>query len=491
MNSPSSAADLAQMFDLAPVSLWLEDYSALRDLLEAWRAQGVLDLGAFLRQDVSRIQRCASSIRVLQVNQQTLRLLAAARLDELTARLGEVFRGDMTDNFVDELCELWNGATGFSNQSVNYALDGRRIDVQVQARILPGHEKTWSRVLVSLQDITERVQAMQRASDGEHYARQLFELSPVSLWVEDFSAIRQLMDDLRQRGISDFATFIKVHPEFVTRCMQEIRVIDVNQQTLRMFGAASKADLLGQLPSVFRDEMQESFGDQLLDLWQGKLVQQREVLNYSLSGEPIHIHLQFAVHQAHEARWDLVQVSLVDITARKKAEAYLEYLGKHDVLTGLRNRAFFNEELNRLSRKGPWPVSLLLLDLNGLKTLNDEQGHGAGDAMLRRAGEVLRESVDAPAVAARVGGDEFVVLLPGSDESGATTMRERILSVLVLNNQFYPGQTLSLAIGAATCQAGQSLDLALQSADQRMYQDKERYYSEQAIDRRRNSVSGA
>jgi len=209
------------------------------------------------------------------------------------------------------------------------------------------------------------------------------------------------------------------------------------------------------------------------------------VLNYALSGEPIHIHLQLAVHQSHEARWDLVQVSLVDITARKKAEAYLEYLGKHDVLTGLRNRAFFNEELNRLSRKGPWPVSLLLLDLNGLKWLNDEQGHGAGDTMLRRAGEVLREAIDAPNVAARVGGDEFVVLLPGMDEHGATTTRERILSVLAMNNQFYPGQTLSLAIGAATCQAGQSLDLALQSADQRMYQDKERHYNEQTLDRRR------
>jgi len=490
MKTPSSAADLAQMFDLAPVSLWLEDYSALRELLETWRAEGVTDLGAFLRADASRTQRCAASIKVLQVNQHTLRLLAATRLDELTARLGEVFRDDMADNFVDELCELWGGATGFSNQSVNYALDGRRIDVQVQARILPGHEQTWSRVLVSLEDITERVQALQRASQGERYAMQLFELSPVSLWVEDFSAIRQLMDELRQRGISDFATFIKVHPEFVTRCMQEIRVVDVNQQTLKMFGAASKAELLSQLPTVFRDEMQESFADQLTDLWQGKLVQQREVLNYALSGEPIHIHLQLAVHQDHEARWDLVQVSLVDITARKKAEAYLEYLGKHDVLTGLRNRAFFHEEMNRLSRKGPWPVSLLLLDLNGLKGLNDELGHAAGDAMLRRAGEVLRKAVDAPGVAARVGGDEFVVLLPGADEHGAAVARERILSVLALNNQFYPGQMLSLAMGIATCAAGKSLDLALQSADQRMYQDKERYYSECAIDRRRSPPAG-
>ena len=88
---------------------------------------------------------------------------------------------------------------------------------------------------------------MQRS---ERYARGLFEHSPVSLWVEDFSVIKRLMDEVRHQGIRDFKTFIKVHPEFVTRCMKEIRVIDVNQQTLQMLGAQSKAELLNQISRV-------------------------------------------------------------------------------------------------------------------------------------------------------------------------------------------------------------------------------------------------
>src|SRR6202012_6233426 len=84
-----------------------------------------------------------------------------------------------------------------------------------------------------------------------------------------------------------------------------------------------------------------------------------------------------------------VQVALTDITARKKAEAYLEYLGTHDVLTRTLNRSFFVDELNRLDRKGPKPVTVIIADLNGLKTANDELGHGVGDALLRRAGEVF------------------------------------------------------------------------------------------------------
>ncbi|KAF1046088.1 sensor domain-containing diguanylate cyclase [Xylophilus sp.] len=482
--SVSSAADFEHTFDLAPVSLWLEDYSALKALFDRWRAEGVADLRAHLAGDPARLAESTAAIRVLQVNQRTLDLFAAPDQAALLGSLDRVFRDDMYDGVGEEWMALWEGRTVFSNQTVNYALDGRRLDVIVRGRVLPGHEARWDRVLVSVEDVTAQQAALRRVTDSEQYARGLFEQSPVSLWVEDFSAVRQLLDEVRRNGIADFQTFLKVHPSFITRCMQEIRVIDVNRQTLEMFGAPSKERLLGGLREVFRDEMHDSFAEQLVDLWSGRTVQQREVVNYALTGDRIHIHMQFSVLPGHEARWDLVLVSLVDITARKKAEAYLEYLGKHDVLTQLRNRAYYAEEINRLMRKGPWPVAVLAIDLNGLKAVNDEQGHAAGDAMLRRVGEVLGKAVDAPACAARVGGDEFAILLPGTDERGAQAMRERIESLLELNNQFYTGATLSLAIGIAVCPAGSPLEAALQRADEAMYGEKLRHYRESGRHRR-------
>ncbi|MES2183522.1 MAG: GGDEF domain-containing protein [Pseudomonadota bacterium] len=475
----SLSNDFEHMFDLAPVSLWLEDYSGLQRQFDVWRAEGVTDLRAHLAADPARVQACMGQLQVIRVNQRTLELFAAASQQELVDRLGEVFRGDMAHNVISELCQLWDGHSGFDNQTVNYTLDGKRLDVQVRMRMLPGHEATWDRALVSLDDITARVRAERQTALSEKYARGLFDHSPVSLWVEDFSAVKRLIDEVRRQGITDFGTFVKVHPEFVTRCMQEIRVIDVNRETLRMFGAASKDELLRDIAKVFRGEMQESFTEQLRDLWDGKTLQQREVVNYSLTGELVNIHMQFAVLEERLSTWDLVLVSLVDITARKKAEAYLEYLGKHDVLTQLRNRAYYTEELNRISRKGPWPLSILAIDMNGLKQINDEHGHGAGDALLRRIGEVLGKAVDTPAAAARIGGDEFAVLLPATDERGAEHMKERILSILELNNQFYAGQTghlLSIAIGIASCTAGDQIEAALSRADQAMYQEKTRYY---------------
>ena len=476
--------DYEEMFELAPVSLWLEDYSGLRALFERWRADGVRDLRAWLNADRARVAECSRQLQVLRVNRRTLELYGATDTQHLVANLDRVFRDAMLESHIDELVALWDGQPRFSSQTVNYSLAGERLDILVHGAVLPGHEADWRRVLVSIEDISAR-------SRAERYAQGLFADSPVSLWVEDFSSIKRLLDDLRARGIDDFRVFTQVHPEFVVRCMQEIRVIDVNRRTLEMFRAPDKASLLAGIDQVFRDEMVPAFTEQLIDLWHGKLMQQREVINYRLDGELINVLLQFSVLPGAEQDWSLVQVALIDITARKKAEAYLEYLGKHDVLTQLRNRAFFEDELNRLERKGPWPITVLAIDLNRLKQTNDQSGHAAGDALLRRAGEVLNALIEKPHYAARIGGDEFALLLPGMDEHGGAAMIEAIQKLAEINNQFYPGSALSFSMGAATGQPGERLEAVAKRADLAMFEQKRAHYSQAMQARRARHASSA
>lgn len=392
---------------------------------------------------------------MLHVNRRTLEFFEARDLAHLVAHLDRVFRDDMHDQHLEELLQLWEGVTRHSSQTVNYTLSGRRLDIALNAFVLPGHEETWNRVLFSVEDLSDRLHA------SEQYGRGLFAHFPVSLWVEDFSAVRSLLSMLRGQGISDFSTFLRVHPEFIDRCMQEICVLDVNQQTLSMVGASDKTHLLRNLRHVFRDDMRVHFAKQLIDLWNGKLTMQREVINYSLDGRPINAHMQFAVMPGHEDDWPMVLVSLTDITARKKAEAYLEYLGNHDVLTGLRNRTFFADEINRLDRKDAWPVSVIMLDLNGLKAVNDELGHAAG--------EVLGKTVDKTQVAARVGGDEFVLLLPDTDASGAQALSQHLLELIDLNSQFHQSPRLSFSMGIATSMVDERLEAAVKCPDQQVY----------------------
>jgi diguanylate cyclase (GGDEF)-like protein len=478
-----SALTLAS-FEHAPVSLWLEDYSALKSLFETWRAEGVRDLRAYLQSDPARITACTATIKVVAVNHRTLELFEAPDQQTLIRNLPRVFRDDMLAGHVEELVQLWNGAQNFLGHSVNYTLGDKRLDIEIRGVILPGHSHDWARVLVVIDDVTKREEARRALSARTAYADGLFEHSPVSLWVEDFSAIKVLLDDLKARDIVDFRVFTDVHPEFIERCMSEIRVIDVNQRTLDLFYAVTKQDLLSRLGDVFRDDMRGAFREQLVDLWHGKLFQLREVVNYRLDGEVLHLLLQFSVLPGHEDDWELVQIALTDITARKKAEAYLEYLGTHDVLTQLNNRTYYTDELARLQRRRVYPVTVVIIDVNGLKTVNDNLGHSAGDALLRRAGEVLAKAIDKPCSVARIGGDEFAVLMPGLDVEAGEKLRAGIENLVVLNNQFYAPVVLELAMGIATSEPGELLEATIKRADQCLLEMKRFYYAEQGRSRR-------
>jgi len=329
---------------------------------------------------------------------------------------------------------------------------------------------------LTTEDVTARESARRAEIAQRSYAEGIFENSPVSLWIEDFSQIKRLIDTIRGRGITDFRTFMDVHPEFVRQCMSEIRVLDVNRATLDLFCASDRSQLLQRITEIFRDEMEKPFREQLMELWNGNLHHHREVINYALDGAERHILLHFSVFPGHEEDWSRVQVALADITARKKAEAYLEYLGKHDVLTKLYNRAFYSEELSRLERKSLRPVAVIMIDLNGLKQANDECGHDAGDSLLRRFGEILNSAISLPNHACRIGGDEFAVLMPGADARAAGAVLETINELLRINNQFYSSMPLSISCGIGTSDLGDAIEAVVKRADARMYEAKREHY---------------
>jgi len=115
-----------------------------------------------------------------------------------------------------------------------------------------------------------------------------------------------------------------------------------------------------------------------------------------------------------------------DVTHRKETEERLRYLSFHDSLTGLYNRAFFEEEIRRMDKKGLYPIGVVMLDVNGLKMVNDVFGHQSGDALLCTVSERLQQSVRQEDVVARWGGDELVVLMPETDRQETETAAKRI-----------------------------------------------------------------
>ncbi len=154
MESRPAAPDY---FDLAPVSLWLVDYSGLKTLFGQWRAQGVVDLAAFLKVQPQHTIECWAVTRVLRVNQRTLDLFGASSLEQLRQNEQLVLHSGDPAEATYALVEWWNllpGQREIESISVHHTLDGRRLDGRIHATLLPGHEDDWAQVLLSIEDVS-------------------------------------------------------------------------------------------------------------------------------------------------------------------------------------------------------------------------------------------------------------------------------------------------------------------------------------------------
>jgi len=160
-----------------------------------------------------------------------------------------------------------------------------------------------------------------------------------------------------------------------------------------------------------------------------------------------------------------------DFTDKREKQRQVEYLSFHDYLTGLYNRRYYEDSLDRLDTLRNWPLSILVIDINGLKLTNDAYGHATGDQLIRTVADILRRSCRADDIIARTGGDEFVIILPQSGSEQASHVRQRIIRAAAHTR--LESVIISMAVGyAIKTEAGQDIHDVQKEADNQMYKDK-------------------
>jgi diguanylate cyclase (GGDEF)-like protein/PAS domain S-box-containing protein len=165
--------------------------------------------------------------------------------------------------------------------------------------------------------------------------------------------------------------------------------------------------------------------------------------------------------------------TLRDVTERKIIEEKLAFLSMRDPLTGLYNRFFFEEEMRRFGGGRFDPVGIAMCDVDGLKLVNDILGHQAGDEFLLTVSKILREAFRESDVVARVGGDEFAILLPNTSLADVEMISGRLEGYIERFNKDHRTIPVSLSIGYAV-KIGPSPDMSevYRKSDDNMYKDK-------------------
>lgn len=266
---------------------------------------------------------------------------------------------------------------------------------------------------------------------------------------------------------------VEAIPDMLFRYDREGRYLDAQVKDANMLHPATREIYKeGNLIGLYAKDVLPASTSDLIIKMIDKAIESGELqvaeYNYTCGEEIQHFEARLVATENREV------VSIVrDITEQKRNEEELKYLSLHDSLTGLYNRAYFESELIRLEGSRYYPIAIISADLDGLKLINDTLGHKEGDRFLIAGAAVLRNALRSSDILARVGGDEFALILPQADRPVGEEIVQRIHERVQAYNLQQKGMPLSISAGLAISEGNnQSLEETYRTADSLMYKDK-------------------
>jgi diguanylate cyclase (GGDEF)-like protein/PAS domain S-box-containing protein len=252
-----------------------------------------------------------------------------------------------------------------------------------------------------------------------------------------------------------------------------------NPAAERLFGYPAQ-EAIGALATMLVPPDQLAEDQRLLGLaLAAEAVDPWETLRRRRDGELVDVSV--ALSPIRDANGKVAGVSVIarDVTERRRFETQLRYLADHDALTTLANRRRFEEELDRAvthAQRYGGGGAVLVLDLDNFKHVNDTLGHGAGDQLLRGIATLLRSRMRSTDLLARIGGDEFAVLLPHASAEEATTVARLLVTAVRRHGVVLDGQQVRATTSVGACAFDSTTEDAeelLACADAAMYEAKD------------------
>lgn len=349
------------------------------------------------------------------------------------------------------------------------------LERQGAVKLLGVPSAIWLGVPLTIEGKTIGAMVVQHYTNPEAYSeREQHILEFVSSQIALAISRKQAEEALRQRE-QEYQTLVDNSPDAITRLDLEGRFQYVNPAQAELIGLPPQEIIGRNIRDLIKPEDQKTgilFDQQVMKIIEDPREQFIEFQTLTSQGLRW-LQSREVPEFADDGSIESVLVVTRDITERKQMEERLRYLTIHDTLTGLYNRTYFEEELSRLERGREFPASIIMLDTDDLKETNDGLGHAAGDALLKRVAQVLTTAFRAEDVVARIGGDEFAVLLPRTGTKAAEDALCRVKRLLHEHNSALDSNPLQLSFGVSTAEYRGSLSDVLKDADKKMYAEKQ------------------
>jgi len=352
--------------------------------------------------------------------------------------------------------------------------DGSFVDVEILGEPI-FIDRQLQGVLGLYRDITAEKEAREKLEASEERFRSLFKESPVALRLEDLSAMRRKLVIIQKTLGIALDKYFAAQPKEVTKLLSLAKIIAANDAALSLFQAQCLEDLQNHIGLILSKESMHDASEIIISLASGETSIEQELTYKALDGNIKHVITRLTILPGHESDWSRVLFSSIDITDRKQAEKRMAYISLHDMMTGLYNRVFFDEELSRLEKSRIRPVTILVADMDNLKYINDSYGHKAGDIALQNIASILKGCFREEDILARIGGDEFAIILPQMTSEAIPPMISRIMAKIARHNsECDHEENIGLSLGYCTAQKNESLMETFKIADREMYKQKEK-----------------
>ncbi len=284
---------------------------------------------------------------------------------------------------------------------------------------------------------------------------------------------RKLAEELITQSREWYRTMAEDITSFICRFNPDYKLTFVNDAYCRFFGVERSKILGDSFLRVTPEEEQQKVISAIYQLTPENPIITIENANIGHDGSVKWVKwINRAIYDQNGCLREYLSAG-EDITERREYETKLRYLTLYDSLTGTFNRSYYESEIRRLEGGREYPVAIIAGDLDRLKSINDNYGHNVGDRVLESCAEILKKSIRKGDVLARVGGDEFVIIMPRTDRESAKAVLDRIRSEVEKHNCRPDNLAVSISLGLAVSSGpGQKLDQVFDQADLRMYREK-------------------